>query len=154
MTRKSYIWLISLAALYAATVPAQKPDNHPVADDVKRCAVCHEVPSPTHTSSRLRSDIDTVCKGCHPRDAANHRIGNTPPFPVPPDLRLSPEGTLSCVTCHDPHTPRWSNRAWQAKSLAGSIRTMFVKKHKTYFLRRNNAQGDLCLACHRAIEEK
>lgn len=154
MKKTIYYSIMIVMIVFSITVPAQKPENHPVADDAKRCASCHQDTSPTKTSHLLLAGIDTACKSCHPRSTANHRIGNVPPFTVPSDLILSPEGTLSCITCHDPHTPRWSDRSWQAQSLAGSVRTMFAKKHKTYFLRRNNAHGDLCLACHRVLKEK
>ena len=146
--------LLILSAVLAVSVVAQKPESHPLSDKKDRCAACHAIPSPTPGSHEIRADIDQACEKCHPRGRENHSIGVTPTFSVPSDLVMGPDGKMSCITCHVPHTPRWSDHSWQATSLAGSLKGLFAKRHQTYFLRRNNAHGDLCLSCHRSREEK
>jgi len=104
------------------------------------CTHCHIlVPGSSHTVQKkvFRKDIDSLCQSCHEaalEDNLNHRVGIRPSMKVPDDLHLSPQGELSCITCHNPHAEYRNPRT----------------RSRSYFLRRGMLKRELCLACHSA----
>lgn len=104
------------------------------------CTHCHlKIPGSSKVVQRIvfRKNIDNLCQECHEaalEDNLNHRVGIRPSMRVPDDLHLSSQGELSCITCHNPHSPYLDSK----------------KKNRTYFLRRGMLKRELCLACHRS----
>jgi predicted CXXCH cytochrome family protein len=102
------------------------------------CKHCHIViPGQSEKVRKMvfRKNIDYLCQECHApslEDSLNHRVGIRPSMKVPADLYLSPNGELSCVTCHNPHLAYLDSKT----------------KSRTYFLRRGMLKMELCLACH------
>jgi len=54
---------------------------------------------------------------------------------------------MACLTCHYVHGSLASDRPWASVSFMDRM-TDDERMHKTYLLRRNNAEGALCLICH------
>jgi hypothetical protein len=136
-------------------------DPHWFMKDETRCLWCHldktaEEP-PEHSlaragkfTARFRLDMDKVCLSCHGQSKNEHPIGVIPTTSVPGDLPLNDRGEMSCLTCHAAHAPQYSDRNWVSVSFMDRvIRRSRLKR--TFYLRRNNVQGDLCFACHDVI---
>ncbi len=87
-----------------------------------------------------------MCMRCHEHEARAHPMGRPLEFPVPPDLPLE-GGAMTCLTCHHAHGSLQSDRPWASVSLMDRL-TDSERMHKSYLLRRNNANGELCLVCH------
>jgi hypothetical protein len=138
----------------APNLPAagfSRPDPHPflVSED---CLQCHETrpdgrPGTDAQGTKLK-EILPVCLSCHPQEEGLHPVGMRPDFTVPPDLRLDVGGVISCVTCHRAHGERYSRYRYASESLLKRLFGGSAGKYKTYYLRRANAGGELCLACH------
>lgn len=69
---------------------------HPVAGE---CVMCHS-PHSSERSSLLKSDIFTLCTGCHDNHALNHPVGR---HPVRFATIQKTGEEISCVSCHNPH---------------------------------------------------
>ncbi len=121
------------------------------------CKECHHV-APDHQPQRSTrsvlpdvqgyiADGVSMCTSCHDEGPANHMVGAQPDFPVPADLPLDGERRITCLTCHHTHGSLKSDRPWCTVSL---LDRLFGRErlHKTYLLRRNNTDGELCKACH------
>jgi predicted CXXCH cytochrome family protein len=67
------------------------------------CGYCH-VTSGKTGKMQLRASVPELCIECHPDRSGpkEHKIGIVPPVKVP-DLPLSKDGKMTCITCHDPH---------------------------------------------------
>jgi hypothetical protein len=61
---------------------------------------------------------------------------------------LDADGTLTCVTCHRAHAQRFSERRYTSVSPLKRLFGGNDGRHKTYYLRRANPDGELCRACH------
>jgi hypothetical protein len=101
-----------------------------------------------------KGDGTVMCLACHDIETAAHPMTEASiDFAVPPDLPLTEEKTLTCMTCHYLHGSLKSDRPWASVSfmdrMSGSDRM-----RKTYVLRRNNSNGELCLVCHETKGEK
>jgi len=150
--KKLILVLSALLCITAASgvLYSQDMAKHPGSDDLEKCVACHKAGIKQGNYTPLLANISQACLKCHERGDANHPIDRKPTFKVPADFPLSKNGEINCISCHKPHTDRYSDRSWQARSLAGRLGdSMWRKKqYKTYFLRRNNAHGELCLSCH------
>ena len=148
----TFLLLAIISGIYSI-LWTQQQESHPI-DPAIQCRSCHNEGTDRNKYTGLKEDISSACIKCHVRGDANHGVNFTPQFKVPSDLPLSKSREITCITCHSPHNQRFSNRTWQAKSLIGKMGDMFKrgKHHKTYFLRRNNADGDLCFSCHKERE--
>jgi len=97
------------------------------------CEACHLLPQrliarATPAEARaMRPNVDAVCAGCHYSGRITHPIGVPNNKRMAPDLPLSAEGRISCVTCHFGH-----------------------KRQDRYgqMLRKDNRRGNLCMSCH------
>ncbi len=135
-----------------AGAAAQGP--HGVLADPARCTHCHEaLPRPGQERPlRFRKDVVSLCLECHQEKEldAVHPVDIRPGSRVPPDLPLDEHGTMTCATCHDPHAPAEADEPYVAEPIARRLLSVLggKKRHRTYFLRRRNDRGQLCLACH------
>ena len=97
------------------------------------CFLCHTADSaglahdPAMARSALVSGIEETCNGCHADEGPSHKTGMPPRAPLPAALPLSPEGMITCSTCHFVHGEAGAGSSW---------------------LRIDNRRGELCLTCH------
>jgi hypothetical protein len=99
-------------------------------------------------------DGTAICIQCHDLEAEEHAVGGAViDFPVPADLPLTGENTLMCMTCHYMHGSLESARPWASVSFMDRL-TGSERLRKSYVLRRNNSDGELCLVCHDTKGEK
>lgn len=112
------LFLFSVFCLIAVPAGAAGPHDN-------ECKDCHSIHysrgdaiiavdpfQPQNPSTGMSvTDVSSLCLGCHNEDGdataielhQSHPIGITPvTATVPPD-KLSENGLLSCVSCHDPH---------------------------------------------------
>jgi len=148
-----------LILLFVATVRAG--DNpHVVSrqDDKTVCPVCHiQVPELRDDqpliSKNLPLDLNdfkldgvAMCSACHD-PAAYHKVHLVVDFPVPADLPLNQDNEIICLTCHYVHGRLDSDRPQASFSFMDRLLNA-RRLHKSYLLRRNNSNGELCLSCH------
>jgi len=105
------------------------PDAHPFATP---CASCHTEPKEGLIAGKpaaraMVAAIDGECLRCHYDGPITHPIGIPNTKIQAPDLPLSKDGRITCVTCHYGHNNQNAN---------GQL------------LRKNNKKGGLCLSCH------
>lgn len=88
-----------------------------------------------------------MCMPCHEESMDSHPLDVYPKYAVPADLPLDKEGGISCLTCHYTHGSLKSDHPCCSVSfmdrLLGSDRLK-----KSFLLRRENNNGELCRACH------
>jgi hypothetical protein len=92
-----------------------------------------------------------MCSGCHDKDDG-HKVGLKLDFEVPADLPLGKKNKLTCLTCHYTHGSLSSDKPQASVSFLDGMLDS-ERLHKSYLLRRNNAEGELCLTCHEVKEE-
>jgi len=127
---------------------------------VEYCQACHLEKPGIYTlassiavvpdSQKFQAGMDgtSMCVECHNQSEQSHEVGGDKiDFPVPADLPLSAENTLTCMTCHFMHGGLSSDRPWASVSFMDQL-TGHERLHKSYLLRRNNSNGELCLVCH------
>ncbi len=162
MTRK--LWLVlaavaSYAAIYAgfgvwrSFTHASNP--HAFMKDPSRCGECHLESSPapgrTYATMNFRKDIFSLCDSCHPM-YVSHAVDIAPGQGRGKDLPLDPDGTMTCITCHAPHSSPHSDMKYTGRSLSEKIRdTVFPGvpgRFRTFFLRIPSPSGEICESCH------
>lgn len=122
------------------------------------CLSCHtEMPQDLPKNGRLsevkRHEFHTdgigMCSGCHDPASAKHMLGKFSPEQLPAHMALSKDGKVTCLTCHFMHGELNDTQPW---ANVGLFDRMFAseKLFRTYLLRENNANGELCLICHHA----
>ena len=136
---------------------------HPNVQDSDRCNTCHEVFSTDEGRGSFivfrenpANSLTAKCLSCHHYHVGDHPVLVGASFPIPKDLPVSDKNEITCITCHNPHYQRYSNRSWQPRSYKEKIYDIITgkKRFKTYFLRRNNAKKDLCLSCHKGVYQQ
>lgn len=158
MVQKSLILLIVALAVMVFPPESNAAEDVPHAfmTDVYQCSKCHEkVPLPGQddfTSIVLKKDIVTLCEECHQAmiNDDKHPVDIRPDRKVPEQLHLDNYFSVTCVTCHDPHSVPFADFPYIPYTWMDRIRR-FIKRerrHRTYFLRKNNVDGALCLSCH------
>ena len=140
---------------------AEATDNpHEVSgqDNPSTCAVCHsDVPKLKDDNilssknmpvdlSRFRLNGVTMCSSCHDPNVV-HKVGVNVDFPIPADLPLNEDNEIICLTCHYSHGRLDSDKPQASFSLMDRMLND-QRLHKSFLLRRNNSDGDLCLICH------
>ncbi len=142
----------------------QKLQIHPfIKEDKNSCAKCHDVRKTAGSDASYivfvedSAAIQTVnCKQCHSQHFGDHPVLIKASLTVPKDLPLSIKNEITCMTCHNTHYVRFSDRPWSPRSYK-TILFDFVtrkKEYKTYFLRRNNSKKELCIACHTGVRHQ
>jgi predicted CXXCH cytochrome family protein len=97
------------------------------------CEACHAESAPrlahaTPVETRmLKAGIGTECLRCHYDGPVTHPTGIPNTKKKAPDLPLSADGKITCVTCHIGH---------KQNDRFGAM------------LRKDNRRGSLCLSCH------
>lgn len=127
------------------------------------CNSCH-VEKPQATTAELlssknhnanlaafKADGIEMCSGCHDKDDG-HKVGLKLDFEVPADLPLGAKNKLTCLTCHYTHGSLTSNRPQASFSFMDRMLDA-DRLRKSFLLRRNNAEGELCLTCHEVKEK-
>lgn len=110
------------------------------------CTKCHQA-----NPGGFALDSTAMCTQCHGEDVS-HMVGVEVDFSIPKDLPLSEDGTVTCLTCHRAHGPLRSDRPWANVTVIDRwLNTEAMRK--TYLLRRNNENGELCLVCHATTKE-
>ncbi len=146
----------------AGRVFAENPHEISAQSQGVDCTACHvEKPqglnadllnSKNHQAdmAAFKTDGIGMCEGCHNKDDG-HKVGLKLDFEVPADLPLGSKNKLTCLTCHYTHGSLSSNRPQASVSFMDQMLNA-ERLHKSYLLRRNNAEGELCLACHEVKE--
>lgn len=121
------------------------------------CTSCHiDEPTTELTSSGqhlipkielFNKPENEMCSTCHGDDNTSHIIGVTPEYNVPADLPLDQSKEMTCLTCHYVHGNLKSEKPMASSSFMDHLFDR-ARLEKSFLLRRNNANGDLCLACH------
>lgn len=149
----------SLMLLFVLT--AQAADNpHIVSrqDPPSTCIVCHDTTPKLKDDNILitknlplehnhfRLDGVVMCSSCHDPSVV-HKTGVNVDFPLPADLPLSQENEITCLTCHYTHGRLDSDRPQASFSFMDRLANA-ERLRKSFLLRRNNSNGELCLICH------
>lgn len=162
MTGRAWL-LLAVVSTYAAGCAAMAgqglfgsaADPHSFMKDPARCAECHLEPRPAagrpYALMNFRNDIYTICTRCHPVHLT-HPVDIAPGQGRGRNLPLDTDGTMTCITCHAPHSPSLSDRIHAGRSLFEKLRDSFVpflpRTFRTYFLRIPTPGGELCDSCH------
>ncbi len=106
------------------------PDVH---NATQSCDTCHFISqarfahaTPVETTA-MKPDIDADCMKCHYGGPITHPINVPNTKKKAKDLPLSPDGNITCVTCHIGH---------KQQDKFGAM------------LRKDNRRGGLCNSCH------
>ncbi len=144
--------LVLLIILVPATISGNQ-NPHAFMDDPLRCLECHEA-EPVVPGGLFIKDIVSLCRDCHlMAHRMSHPVDIRPQEDIHPELHLDHEGTITCSTCHDPHSKPSSGVPYVNRGLVQSLKGMFSSTDfPTYFLRMSNNAGQLCLACHESEE--
>lgn len=122
------------------------------------CTTCHKVNPTINTPGILETrnnpidrdsfsqDGTALCSSCHNPDDG-HKVGLELDFQAPADLPLDAKNKMTCLTCHYTHGSFTSERPQASFSFMDRLFDA-ERLHKSFLLRRNNADGELCLICH------
>ena len=166
MNNATFKLVLALAAgiVLSAHVPfVYSSDNNPhtisATDAASTCNTCHkEMPTTLSDQqilnsknlpvdlSRFKLDGVAMCSSCH-NPNEGHKVGLNIDFPVPADMPLSQENDIICLTCHYTHGRLDTERPQASFSFMDRLMDS-QRLHKSFLLRRNNSDGELCLTCH------
>lgn len=149
------LFLIALAA--GATPAAGGVNPHAFMNDPARCQDCHQKTpvrgKDDYTALIFKEGIVSLCSGCHKGEhyREEHPLELRPEAAVPEDLHLDNSYTITCATCHNPHGAFEADRPYVPRRFREKALDLLHRRKRfpTYYLRRPNAAGELCLACHR-----
>lgn len=141
--------ILFLAFLLAVHGLASDGTHNPHAfmSEPGKCRTCH-TGEPVTASAPLVKDVVSLCWDCH-----FERVQEVHPVDIRPEnagsigLPLDIEQTITCVTCHDPHSPPYAAIPYTRQNPLGRLSGIF-KGFRTYFLRFPNDQGQICFTCH------
>jgi hypothetical protein len=149
------IWFggLSLLIIMAPAMTHGGQDPHAFMDDPSQCLHCHDT-MPVRPGGLFTKDIVNLCRDCHIMvHRMSHPVDIRPQEGVPPELPLDSEGTMTCSTCHDPHSDQFSKKPFVNRGVAGRLKGLLSSAdYPTYFLRMPNTVGQLCLSCHESEE--
>ncbi len=96
--------LALLSLLFGITLwGGPRDSNH---DFVGRCNGCHLSTPEKGDKIRFSRSINFLCLECHDgADDNSHPTGMVPTMRIPDGFILDWNGKMTCVTCHDPHSP-------------------------------------------------
>lgn len=153
-----------LFLLDSSPIYADSENPHTISRDSKSqaCTTCHNVnPESRHNgvleTRNNRIDLEqftldgtAMCSSCHNPDDG-HKVGLKLDFQAPADLPLDKKNAMTCLTCHYTHGSLASDRPQASVSFLDSLFDD-ERLHKSFLLRRNNVDGELCLTCHNVNE--
>jgi hypothetical protein len=151
------VLLLTLLAGAAAAPPvAARANPHDFMSDPAKCLDCHDQTPQRgrddYLSVTFKDSIVNLCSSCHQGEhfREEHPVEIRPEGAVPEDLHLDSAYTVTCATCHDPHGPHEADRPFLPQTFRGRLATLAQRgeRYPTRFLRRSNAAGELCAACH------
>lgn len=106
------------------------------------------------TTKNIRVELDlfsqdgiAMCSSCHNPNQEHKMIGLVVDFPIPADMPLSKENAISCLTCHYVHGSLLADIPQASISFLDRLLNA-ERLRKSFLLRRNNVNGELCLICH------
>jgi hypothetical protein len=146
--------------LGASIALAENESPHTISKDSKStvCTTCHKtdpelkangvIETRNHPVDRdsFSQDGTTMCSTCHNPDDG-HKVGLVLDFQAPVDLPLDKKNKMTCLTCHYTHGSLTSDRPQASVSFMDRLFND-ARMHKSFLLRRNNSDGELCLTCH------
>jgi hypothetical protein len=97
-------------------------------------------------SATFNNDGVAMCSGCHNAEDG-HKVGLKLDFEIPADMPLNKKNALSCLTCHYTHGNLASDKPQASFSFMDRLLNA-DRLHKSFLLRHNNVDGELCLICH------
>jgi hypothetical protein len=143
---------------YAVQAEGEHPHAISKSSKAMECTTCHKTTPVVNQDSLLESknklvkqddfkqDGTAMCSACHdPNDG--HKVGLELDFQAPADLPLGEKNTITCLTCHYSHGSLTSDRPQASFSFLDRLFDD-ERLHKSFLLRRNNSDGELCLTCH------
>ncbi|MGR3318910.1 MAG: hypothetical protein ACUZ8O_10580, partial [Candidatus Anammoxibacter sp.] len=135
-----------------------KADSHFFLKNKSFCARCHsdwiedemELPSEDNIFNPIPTELNETgtCLGCHNVEDEAHPVNIVPEQATPADLPLGNNGEITCLTCHYTHGARESDEPYVSETMVQKIFSFGKESYKTFYLRRNNSEGELCNACH------
>jgi formate-dependent nitrite reductase cytochrome c552 subunit len=162
MRVKGYIIIMLLGLTGAGRAFAENPHEILPKSQGVDCISCHlEKPQANKTGllssknyqadpAAFKTDGVEMCSGCHDKDDG-HKVGIKLDFDVPADMPLGAKNRLTCLTCHYTHGSLSSKKPQASVSFMDRMLNA-ERLHKSFLLRRNNADGELCLTCHEVKE--
>ena len=141
-----------LIILVPVTVSAARLP-HAFMDDTAKCVRCHEG-KPGDANGLFTRDIVILCRECHSMaHRMSHPVGVRLSDGARSGLPTDHEGTITCATCHDPHSEPFSRTPYVNRGFLDRLGHIFSSTgYPTYFLRMANNKGQLCLSCHEKSE--
>jgi len=135
-------------------------DNNPhILQTKPACDGCHLTPRVVPTADtryvlpqmqHFKEDGIGMCIQCH-NNENGHQVGITLDFSVPADLPLDKDNKMTCLTCHYTHGSLQSEKPNASYSFMDVLLDS-NRLHKSFLLRRNTVNGELCLACHHSSQ--
>ncbi|MDF1535766.1 MAG: multiheme c-type cytochrome [bacterium] len=150
---RSVIGTLLVLLILAPVSAAGARNPHAFMDEPSRCLHCHES-RPIKQGGRFVKDIVSLCRDCHSVvHRMSHPVDIRPQGKISDDLSLDNEGTMTCATCHDPHSASFSSKPYLRRGIVERLKGMFSSAgYSTYYLRKPNTEGELCLSCHEREE--
>jgi formate-dependent nitrite reductase cytochrome c552 subunit len=160
MDQKILILIVMLMLFPVLTAFGDRDNPHVLSkqSDQASCTRCH-ISTPelkedallttknhTFDPSQFSQDGVAMCADCHDPDQG-HKVGLKIDFPVPADLPLNQDNDITCLTCHYTHGSLTSERPQASFSFMDRLLDA-DRLRKSFLLRRNNQDGELCLTCH------
>ncbi len=161
--QRKYFYLLTLIIgffsnnIFAQENPHQLGNNNDIT-----CINCHVLqPNITEAINTKNNHVDLnkfkkdgieMCTTCHSEEEG-HVVGVPLDFSVPADLPLGLDKSVSCLTCHYTHGSFESDRPQASYSFMDSLLNS-ERLHKSFLIRRNNVNGELCLTCHNTKQSK
>ncbi len=152
---KIFLLGMSLLPFYVFAEPV---NPHTISSNNKACMSCHvKQPKILEKLNTKNNPIDystfnvdgvKMCITCHAEEEG-HVVGVSIDFSIPADLPLDSNQSITCLTCHYTHGSLKSDRPQASYSFMDSLLGS-ERLHKSYLIRRNNVNGELCLTCHNA----
>ncbi len=147
-TRFALTALIFLATLVLSGFASGDVLNpHGFMSEAGKCETCH-VQTPVTSDTPFVKNVESLCRECHlVRDQDVHPVDIRPEKADSITLPLGEERTITCVTCHDPHSDPYAQVPYTRQNPLERLTGIF-KGFRTYFLRFPNDEGQICLNCH------
>ncbi len=142
-------FLAAVLLIHPAAASAATANPHEFMADQTRCQDCH-TDSPVRPGGFFVRDIGSLCGDCHSQDnRMSHPVDIRPSRMPTPALPLDADGSMTCVTCHDPHSSPYDDTPRVHVGLVENLRqALSGEGYRTYYLRAPSINGRLCLSCH------